>query len=162
MILLLSLLLLSCVMVLRAALPTSLGRTVTFTPVPGKYGYVQIGGVNLNVAQWSPSQQSSPLPVTNFNSPVDGNQNIHTETVQGAVTTTYSVTGVLDASTVGYRPTAGDTGYGVLGYNSNLYYPVYFWVTQVGGDCNVEGVAGINFTIQAVGLALLNGRNGGA
>ncbi len=161
-------LLIIAIIYLGAALPTSMGRTVPFTPVPGKYGYVcftagSLSGVYLNVAQWSPQQSASPLPVTNFNSPKDNNDNIHQEDVSGTVGTTYNVVGVRDAYTgQGYHPTAGDTGYGVLGYNPSLFYPVYFIVTSVGGPCTVEGVSGLEFSIKAVGLALMNGRNGGA
>lgn len=142
--------------------PTSLGRTVPFTPLGGKYGYVIINGVRLNVARWSPSQSTNPLPVTNFNSPQDANGNPHDETVAGVISTQFDITGFQDASITGYHPTAGDVGTGVLGYNAALYFPINFLVVSYGGECSIDGVSGLNFTIKAVGLALLNGRNGGA
>lgn len=154
--------LLAYVLTLWAELPTSLGRTVAFTPVPGKYGYCTVNGVNLNVASWTPSQSGNPLPVTNFNSPKDGNANVHAEDVMGVINTQFDVVGVRDASSIGYHPTVGDTGTAVLGYSATLNYPISYIVTSVGGECSVDGVSGIQFTIKAVGLALMTGRNGGA
>ena len=145
-----------------AALPTSLGRTVPFTPVPGKYGYVTINGVNINVATWSPTQSTNALDVTNFNSPQDANGNPHSESVAGVINSEFAITGFCDASVTGYRPTAGDTGTGVLGYTSAIFFPISFLVTSVGGDQDINGVAGLTFSIKAVGLGLLTGRTGGA
>ena len=65
-------------------------------------------------------------------------------------------------SRTGYRPQAGDTGTGVLGYSAALSYPINFVVSDVGGDCTIEGVSAFTFGIKAVGLCLLTGRNGGA
>lgn len=145
-----------------AAQPTSLGRTVPFTPLSGKYGYVTIGGVNLNVASWTPNQSTNALPVTNFNSPQDANLNPHAEDIAGVINTTFDITGIMDASATGYRPTAGDTGTGVLGYSSAIYYSINFLVVSVGGNVTIDGASAIQFSIKAVGLALLTGRNGGA
>ena len=145
-----------------AAQPTSLGRTVPFTPLSGKYGYVTINGVNLNLASWTPAQQTTPLPVTNFNSPQDANLNPHAEDIAGIINTTFDLAGVMDASVTGYRPTAGDTGTGVLGYSAAIFYPINFLVVSVGGDIKIDGASAIQFQIKAVGLGLLTGRTGGA
>ena len=145
-----------------AAQPTSLGRTVPFTPLSGKYGYVTIGGVNLNLAQWTPQQATNLLSVTNFNSPQDANSNVHQEDIAGTIGTTFSVVGVMDASATGYRPTAGDTGTGVFGYSAAIFFPINFIVQSVGGPVNIDDKSGIEFTVKAVGLGLLTGRNGGA
>lgn len=145
-----------------AALPTSLGRTVPFTPVPGKYGYVTINGVNINVASWSPNQSTNALDVTNFNSPQDANQNVHSESVAGVINTDFTIEGFTDGSATGYRPTAGDTGTGVLGYSAALFFPINFLVTTVGGPQNVADTGRLTFGIKAVGLGLMTGRTGGA
>lgn len=145
-----------------AALPTPLGRVVPFSPLPGKYGFVQIQGVNINVKEWSPNQATNPLPVTNFNSPKDGNLNVHEEDVAGTIKTTFSITGFQDSERVAYRPTAGDTGYGVLGYSAALSFSINFLVTSVSGPCTIDGVSALQFDIKAVGLALMAGRNGNA
>ncbi len=145
-----------------AELPTSLGRTVPFVPLSGKYGYVNINGVLLNVASWTPNQATTLLPVTNFNSPQDANLNVHQEDIAGTIGTTFSIVGVRDGSATGYHPTAGDTGTGVLGYSAALFFPINFIIQSVGGPCTIDGASGVEYTIKAVGLGLMTGRNGGA
>lgn len=140
----------------------SVGRTVPFTPLGGKFGYANINGVNLNVAQWSPTQNNSTADCTNFNSPKDGNGNPHAEMVPTIVKTSFNVTGVRDGSVTGYQPTAGDAGTGVLGYSPALFFNVQFYVTSVGGECKIDGVSAVQFGIEAVGLAVMAGSNGGA
>ncbi len=140
----------------------SVGRTVPFTPLGGKYGYVIIDGVRLNLKSWSPTQSTSLAPVTNFNSPQDGNENVHQEDIPTTIGTTFDCQGVQDGSVTGYHPTAGDSGLGIMGYNANLFFNVSFYVSSVGGLCDIDGVSGFNFSIKAVGLAVMVGTTGGA
>ena len=137
-----------------AAQPTSLGRTVPFTPLSGKYGYVNILGVLLNLAQWTPNQSTNLAPVTNFNSPQDANLNVHQEDIATTIGTTFTCVGVMDASITGYRPTAGDTGTGVFGYSAAIFFPVNFVVQSAGGPVTIDGASGIEFTVKAVGLGI--------
>ena len=138
------------------------GRVVPFVPLSGKYGYVSIGGKNLNLAKWAPDQTADPLPVTNFNSPRDANYTVHSESVIGVANTTFTLHGVQDGSNNAYRPTVGDTGYGVMGYSAALFFSITFLVTKVGGECSIDGVSALEFSIKANGLCLMTGRNGGA
>ena|ERR1700722_8710353 len=140
----------------------SLGRTIPYTPLGGKFGYVIINGTALNVAQWSPSQSTNILDVTNFNSPQDGNGNPHAENIPAVIHTSFDVTGTRDGSITGYQPTAGDSGVGTLGYSASLFYQINFNVESVGGECKIDAASGVNFKIVANGLALLTGRTGGA
>lgn len=149
---------------------TSLGRNAAFSPVAGSYGFVSIqangfyngNGVYINVAKWSPSRQINALSVTNFSSPVDGNNTVHEESIAGIMTTSFTITGVRDAGNIGYHPTPGDIGTAILGYDANHTFTINFLVLSDGGEQSVEGVAGFEFNIKALGLALMAGRTGAA
>ena len=139
------------------------GRTIPFTPRPGKFGSINVVGLgNLNLAQWSPTQNTNMAPVTNFNSPQDNNGTPHAESVATIANTTFQCSGVLDDSASGYHPTVGDQGTATLGYSATSFFTVNFVVSSVGGPCTIDGVSALDFTITAIGLARISSANGGA
>jgi hypothetical protein len=152
----------------------SLGRTVQFAPIAGSFGYVEIimykagteqvlgGPVQLNVMRWSPQQAVQDLPVNNFNTPVDDNNTPHEESIAGIMRSSFRVAGVRDAGNIGYHPTPGDQGFAYLGYDEFHYFQFYFFVLDIGGEQNIEGVAALEFSIKAVGLCLMAGSTGGS
>ncbi len=132
------------------------GRTVPYTPLSGKYGYVTINGVNINVFKWTPTGQVTPLDVSNFNSPQDGNLTPHSEWIAGKSDQQFQITGVVDASATGVYPTQGDVGTGVLGYDEDIFFDIEYLVISVGGGTDIAERSLIDFTIKANGLCVLS------
>lgn len=135
-------------------------RAIPFQPYPGKYGYVEIDNVRINVCRWSPNSSVSINPTTTIYSDVDDNEIVHSDSTPGICNTSFTITGFQDGSTRGYHPTPGQYGSGKLGYGVTLFYNIDFFVVSVGGDCMIDGVSGLTFTIQAYGNAAITHTSG--
>lgn len=128
------------------------GRTVAFTPVAGSEGFITINGVNLNLSSWTPSFSVTPIDVTNFNSPTDGNGIVYEEFIFGTATGTFDLEGPLDTSATGYFPKPGDTGTGTFGYKGGYTFAITFGVISVTGGQNVKERGQFKINVKANGL----------